>query len=111
MRLRHIACAWFLVAAIAGAAQAGAEQRLEGMVLRTKVTLCEFRPRGCAGFMVLEIEREGRRERLTVQVRLGVPIRRGDDYILLATLPGRFVSVIHVAEKGAIVAKSIEVLK
>ena len=60
--------------------------------------------------MILDAAREGRREQLAVQVRLGVPIRRGDDYILLANLLGRTVSVTYVLEKGALVARSIEVL-
>ena len=102
-----------LVAALAfppaGAAPASAERRIDGSVVRTKVTLCEFRPRGCAGYLVLEVERGGKREQLTVQVRLGVPIRRGEEYVLLASLPGSVVSVVCVAENGAIVARSIEV--
>jgi hypothetical protein len=110
MRLLHPwAVALLLSAALADVAQAGAEQRIQGTVLQTRVTLCQFKPRGCAGFMVMELAREGRREQVTVQVRLGVPIRHEEDYVLLATLRGSVVSVVHVIEKGAIVAKSIEV--
>lgn len=95
--------------AMAGAADA--EHRIQGAVLETTVTLCQLKPRGCAGFMVVELAREGRREQVTVQVRLGVPIRHEDDYVLLGTLRGSIVSVVHVVEKGAIVARSIEVTK
>ena len=113
--MRRIAAFFLLIAGLAapltGAAQAIAERRIAGKVLHLKVTLCESRPRGCAGHMVVEVDREGGHEQVMVQVRLGVPIRRGDDYVLLGTLPGRLVSVVHVTEKGAIVAKSIEVLK
>jgi len=94
-----------------GAAQAEVEKKVEGRVLQVRVTLCQYKPRGCAGYFVLDAMREGRREQLTVQVRLGVPIRNGEDYVLLATLPGRVVSVTHVVENGAIVARSIEVLE
>lgn len=105
---------WFLAAALVAlpaGADADAERRVEGKVLRATVTLCQLKPRGCAGYFVLDADRQGRREQVTVQVRLGVPIRRGDDYVLLATLPGSVVSVVHVAEKGAIVARSIEVME
>ncbi len=112
MRLFHpLAVAFMLSAALADVAQAGAEQSIQGTVLQTRVTLCQSRPRGCAGSMVLEVAREGRREQVTVRVRLGVPIRHEDDYVLLATLRGSTVSVVHVVEKGAIVARSIEVTK
>ncbi|MBI2753743.1 MAG: hypothetical protein HYX46_09570 [Betaproteobacteria bacterium] len=95
----------------AGAVLADAERKVEGRVLHVKVTLCQFKPRGCAGYMILDAGRDGRREQVTVQVRLGVPIRHGEDYVLLATLPGSAVSVTHVIEKDAIVARSIEVLE
>ena len=98
------------LAALPAAAQpSNAERRLEGRVLRTTVTLCQLKPKGCAGYFVLEAERGGKREQITVQVRLGVPIRHGEDYVLLATLPGSVISVVHVVEKGAIVARWIEV--
>ena len=113
--MHRIAAVFLLIAGLAvplaGAAQASAERSIEGKVLHAKVTLCEFRPRGCAGYMVVEIDRDGRREQVMVQVRPGVPIRRRDDYVLLPTLSGRLVSVVHAMEKGAIVAKSIEVLE
>lgn len=98
------------VAPLGSPAQPGAEQKFEGRVLHTKVTLCEHRARGCAGYMILETDLRGRRERVMVQVRLGVPIRHGDDYVYLASLGGKLVSVIHVTEKGAIVARAIQVL-
>lgn len=111
---RRIAAVWLLVAGFAapigGLAQPSAEQKLEGRVLRTKVTLCEHRARGCAGYMILDAEQRGRHEQVMVQVRLGVPIRHGDDYVYLASLGGKLVSVIYVDEKGAIVAKAIQVV-
>jgi hypothetical protein len=110
---RHITGVLALLAALAAplSGAADAERKFEGLVLRTHVTLCQLKPRGCAGYMDVETERAGRRERWTVQVRLGVPIRYGDDYVYLATLDRNVVSVTHVSENGAIVARSIEVLK
>lgn len=102
-----IAC---LAAPLGRAALASTESRFEGVVLRTHVTICQFKPRGCAGYMEVATERGGRRAQWTVQVRLGVPIRRGDDYVYLASLGGKRVSIVHVNEDGAIIARSIEVL-
>ena len=79
-------------------------------MLRTHVTLCQLKPRGCAGYMVVATKRAGRREQWTVQVRLGVPIRRGEDYVYLATLDGKTISVTYVGESSGMVARSIEVL-
>lgn len=110
---RVLVCISLLAAALVvppgAGAQTGAERRIEGNVLHVTVTLCQLRPRGCAGYFVLEANRQGRREQVMVQVRLGVPIRRGEDYVLLGALSGSAVSVVHVVEKGAIVARWIEV--
>lgn len=110
----HIAGMLALIATLAtplsGVAATDVERKFEGLVLRTHVTLCQFKPRGCAGYMDVEAKRAGRSERWTVQVRLGVPIRRGEDYVLLASLGGSAIAVTYVRERGAIVARSIEVI-
>lgn len=112
--MRRIAAAalviWSLAVPLAPGAQPGVEQRLQGAVLSTRVTLCELKPRGCAGYMIVQTDPTGGRERVTVQVRLGVPIREGETYVALATLDGRAVSVVYVNEKGRLIARSIEVL-
>ncbi len=100
-----------IAAPYASAASASQERKIEALVLRTHVTLCQFRPRGCAGYMEVETERSGRRLRWTVQVPLGVPIRRSEDYIYLASLGGSTVSVTYVSQRDAIVARSIEVIE
>ncbi|TAK49461.1 MAG: hypothetical protein EPO27_05255 [Betaproteobacteria bacterium] len=93
------------------AAPASQERKIEALVLRTHVTLCQFKPRGCAGYMVVATtERPGKREQWTVQIPLGVPIRRGEDYVFLASLGGSAISVTYVRERDAIVARSIEVI-
>lgn len=113
--MRRMTAAFFLLASVlaptAAAAQAVAERKIEGTVLRTKVTLCQLKPRGCAGHMILEATRKDKRERVLVRVRLGVPIRRGEKDLALAVLDGSVVSVVYVDEKGGIIARSIEVLK
>ncbi|MEW6688490.1 MAG: hypothetical protein AB1452_05280 [Pseudomonadota bacterium] len=99
-----------LLAALPGRADAaGEERRIDGRVLRVTVTLCQLKPKGCAGYFILETRKAARREQVTVQVRLGVPIRHGENYVLLGTLTGSVVSVVHVIEKGALVARSIKV--
>ena len=97
-----------LVALLTAPAPARAEERIEGRVLRTTITLCEVKPRGCAGIIVLETNRQGKHEQVTVQVRLGVPIRHEDEFLYLSALDGSVVSVTYVTEKGAIIARSIE---
>ena len=114
-RFRQFAALWLLVVGFAvapnGLAQPSAdEQKFEGRVLRTRVTLCEHRARGCAGYMILDAEQRGGHEQVLVQVRLGVPIRHGDDYVYLASLGGKRVSVKYVTDKGGVVAREIEVL-
>lgn len=113
-RSRHIAGMLALIATLAtplsSAAATDVERKFEALVLRTHVTLCQFKPRGCAGYMDVETKRAGRRERWTIQVRLGVPIRQGEDYVFLASLGGSAISVTYVRERDAIVARSIEVI-
>lgn len=99
-----------LAAPIAAGAQASAERKIQATVLSTRVTVCQLKPRGCAGYMIVETDRTGGRERVMVQVRLGVPIRDDETYVALATLAGRTVSVVYVNEKGGFIARSIEVL-
>jgi hypothetical protein len=94
-----------------GSAQGREERRVEGRVLETKLQICQLKPRGCAGSMILETECGGRRARLSVRVKLGVPIRHGDDYVSLGVLGGSLVKVVYATEKDSIVAQSIEVLE
>ena len=113
--MRDIANLSLLIAFLAGqlvfAAPAIAQEKIEGKVLQTKLTACEFKPGSCAGSMVIEADRQGKPEQVTVQVRLGVPIKHGGEYLYLPALRGSVVSVAHVNEKGEFVAKSIDVVK
>ena len=101
----------FLAAQLVFVAPALAQEKIEGKVLQTKLTACELKPGGCAGSMVIEVDRQGKLEQVTVQVRLGVLIRHGNEYLYLPALRGSVVSVAHVTEKGEFVAKSIDVVK
>ena len=112
--MRRLIAAALVVASlavpIAAGAQAIAERKIQGKVLSTKVTMCQLKPRGCVGYMIVETDRTSGRERVMVRVRLGVPIREDESYVALAVLAGRTVSVVAVNEKGGFIARSIEVL-
>jgi hypothetical protein len=101
----------FLTAALAGAlcalsGAALAQERVEGKVLSTKVTVCTFKPGGCEGTMVLETAKP---EQVTIKVPLGTMIKKGEEVMFLPALRGRTVSVTHVTEKGERIARAIEV--
>lgn len=101
----------FLTAALAGAlyALSGvalAQEKLEGKVLSTKVTVCTFKPGGCEGTMVLETATP---EQVTIKVPLGTMIQKGSETVFLPTLRGRIVTVTHVTEKGERIARAIDV--
>lgn len=100
-----------LTAALAGAlctlpGAAIAQQRIEGKVVSTKLTVCQFKPGGCEGSMVLETAAPGQ---VTIKVPLGTTIRKGNETVYLPALRGRTVSVTHVTEKGEKIARAIDV--
>jgi len=101
----------FLIAALAGSfstlsGMSAAQEKIEGKVLSTKLTVCTFKPGGCEGTMALETAKPGQ---LTIKVPLGTMIKKGDEVIFLPALRGRTVSVTHVTEKGERVARVIDV--
>ncbi len=100
-----------LIAALAGALStlsgaAVAQEKIEGKVLSTKLTVCTFKPGGCEGTMLLETAKP---EQVTIKVPLGTMIKQGNEFVFLPALRGRVVTVAHVVEKGEKVAKAIDV--
>jgi len=100
-----------LMAALGGAVSAfpwtvQAQERIEGKVLSTKLTVCQFKPGGCEGTMVLETAKP---EQITIKVPLGTMIQKGSETVYLPALRGRTVSVTHVTEKGERIARAIDV--
>ena len=83
-----------------------AQEKIEGKVLSTKLTVCTFKPGGCEGTMVLETAKPGQ---VTIKVPLGTVIKKGDEAIFLPALRGRTVSVTHDTEKGERIARAIDV--
>lgn len=89
------------------------QERIEGKVVRTKVTHCDMNVKsgGCAGTLTLERKANGKTEELTFNVPLGTPISRAGETAYLPALRGKAVTVTHVTEKNERVAKRIEVAK
>lgn len=87
------------------------QEKIEGVVVSTKLTKCSFKPGGCEGSLVLEAQRAGKPEPVTIRVPLGTQIKKGNEYAYLPALKGNLVSVTHVTENGEKVAKTIEVIK
>ena len=87
------------------------QERVEGVVVGTKLTKCSFKPGGCEGNLVLERQQGDKKEQLTIKVPLGTQIKQGNEDIYLPALRGNLVAVTQVSENGAKVAKSIEVIK
>jgi len=88
-----------------------AQEKLEGRVVSTKLTACDFKPGGCEGSMVLEVEGGGKTDQATIKVQRGVLIKYGSENLYLPALRGSVVSVSYITEKGEKVAKSIDVVK
>lgn len=85
-----------------------AQDRLEGKVLSTTLTHCDFKPGGCAGHLVLEATLAGKPTQITVQVPLGTMIKRGGETAYLPTLNGSAVIIVLNPSKTERIAKSIE---
>ncbi len=96
-----------LVAALASPALEAAEERIEGTVVSTALTACDFKPGTCEGSLVLDTKaKEGH---VTVKVPKGTQIKKGNDHMFLPGLKGSQVSIAYVNDKGTRVAKSIQV--
>jgi hypothetical protein len=92
------------------AAQALGDEKVEGVVRRTKVTHCDVtKAGGCAGTLTLERDIGARVEMLAIRVPLGTPISRGSERVHLHRLAGSTVVVTLVAQRGAAVAQAIQV--
>ncbi len=106
---------FFAMAAAIGlglaAGTAHTQEKIEGKVASTKLTACDFKPGGCEGSMVLELEGGGKTEQATIKVQRGVLIKHGSENLYLPALRGSVVSVSYVTEKGEKVAKAIDVVK
>ncbi len=96
-----------LLVALAAPLVEAAEERIEGTVISTTLTACDFKPGTCEGSLVLDTK--GKDGQVTVKVPKGTQIKKGNDHMLLPGLKGSQVTIAYVNDKGARVAKSIEV--
>ncbi len=96
-----------LLFALASPLAEAAEERIEGTVVNTTLTACDFKPGTCEGSLVLDTK--GKDGQVTVKVPKGTQIKKGNDHMLLPGLKGSQVTIAYVNDKGARIAKSIEV--
>jgi hypothetical protein len=89
-----------------------ADEKLEGKVVGTNLTLCQPRPTGggCAGTLTLEPKASGAAQQVVINVIADTIIRKGKDYLFLPATQGSMVVVSYVTDKGQKVAKSIDVV-
>jgi hypothetical protein len=100
-----------LVSALLAYASLGfGQERVEGVVVSTKLTTCTFKPGGCEGNLVLETPRGNTKEHVTIKVPLGTQMKKGTEDVFLPALRGNLVAVTQVSENGEKVAKSIELI-
>ncbi len=105
-----------IVAALTGFAFASppvafAAEKIEGKVVGTKLTACDFENKRCEGYLTLESVASGKAESLNIRVKSDTSMTKGSEKVLLPALRGSVVSVSYVKEKGETLAKSIEVLQ
>lgn len=93
------------LAALLSSPPVWSQQTLEGKVVGTRLTHCDFKPGGCAGTLTLA----GANETVEIEVPLGTPIRQGAGHLYLPALRGKTVSVVLAADKAAKTARAIDV--
>ncbi len=96
-----------LVVGVVSPALVAAQDRIEGTVISTTLTSCEFKPGTCEGSLVLDTK--GKDGQVTVKVPKGTPITKGHDHVFLPSLKGRRVAIAYANDGGQKVARSIEV--
>ncbi len=96
-----------LLVALGSSPLEAAEERVEGTVIGTTLTACDFKPGTCEGALVLDTKaKDGQ---VTVKVPKGTQIKKGNDHLFLPGLKGSEVTITYVDDNGMRVAKSIEV--
>jgi hypothetical protein len=84
-----------------------AQGRVEGTVVSTTLTGCDFKPGTCEGSLVLDTG--GKDGQVTIKVPKGTPIKKGGDHLFLPGLKESRVGIAYKGEKGERIATSIEV--
>jgi len=89
-----------------------AQEKIQGKVVRTKLTACQPRANGggCAGTLMLETNVDGKAQQMPIKVDMDTIIRKGKDFIFLPATQGSAVAVTYKVEKGEKAATSIDVV-
>jgi hypothetical protein len=107
MKTRAPGLALAVVAVLGLPAFVAAQERIEGTVVSTKLTACDFKPGTCEGSLVLDTG--GKDGQVTIKVPKGTQIRKGSDHLFVPGLKGSRVRITLTDAKGERIAKSIEV--
>src|SRR5712692_6780074 len=77
-----------------------ADEKIEGKVMRTNLTLCHPRPTGggCEGTLTLETKADGTAQQVAIKVIADTVIKKGQDYLLLPQTQDYSVIVTFVTE-------------
>lgn len=103
-----VACAGVVMASPSIALAA---EKIEGTVVGTKLTACDFANKRCEGYLTLDSKTSGKAESMSIRVVAGTAMTKGSEKVLLPALRGNVVSVSYVKEKGENLAQSIEVVQ
>lgn len=101
----------FAILVMVGPASALAAEKIEGTVVGTKLTACDFANKRCEGYLTLEPKSGGKADSMSIRVIGDTSMTKGSEKVLLPSLRGNVVSVNYVKEKGENLAKSIEVVQ
>ncbi len=112
IKKRAILLTTLVVVAATAPAVSVADEKLEGNVVGTNLTLCHPRPTGggCEGTLTLEMKTSGTAQQVAIKVIADTIIKKGQDYLFLPATQGSAVVVSYVTDKGQKVAKSIDVV-
>lgn len=90
-----------------------AEDKIEGKVVHTNLTLCHPKPGGggCEGTLTLETTSAGSAQKIAIKVIADTIIKKGRDVLFLPATQGNSVVVTYTNQKGQKVAKSINVVE
>jgi hypothetical protein len=95
------------IVTIGSPAFVAAQGRIEGTVVSTKLTACDFKPGTCEGSLVLDTG--GKEGQVTIKVPKGTRIKRASDHLFLPGLKRSQVGITYTSDKGERIATSIEV--
>lgn len=87
-----------------------AQEKVEGTVVKTKLTACSVVPGKvgtCEGTLVLESTKDGKPNQTTVKITRDTVLKKGDEKVFLFQLQGALVTVTFARDKGQKAAHSV----